>query len=95
MDRRERVPVNGLDNAYLSVGGPLAKSGWAAKANWLLAFHDFQADHGSADYGQEWNGQLVCPLAKGLTALLKYADYRRDSFARDTRKLWLHLEFKR
>ena len=37
---------------------------------------------------------LVLPLAKGLSATLKYADYRADAFARDTRKLWLQLDYK-
>ena len=32
--------------------------------------------------------------AKGLSATLKYADYRADAFARDTRKLWLQLDYK-
>ncbi|HEX5755537.1 MAG TPA: alginate export family protein [Arenimonas sp.] len=94
-DKFLSTPVNGLDDVYVSVGGPLAKSGWAAKANWLLAFHDYSADHGSADYGQEWNAQLAFPITKGLTGVIKLADYQSRGFARDTQKLWLQLEWKR
>lgn len=93
-DKFLATPVNGLDDVYVSFGGPLAKSGWAAKANWLLAYHDYSADRGSADYGKEWNAQLAFPIAKGLTGLVKLADYQSDGFARDTQKLWLQLEWK-
>jgi hypothetical protein len=93
-DKFLTTPVNGLNDLYVSTGGPLAKDGWAAKASWLIAFHDFSADRGSADYGTEWDAQLGFPVAKGLTALVKYAQYNADSFARDTRKIWLQLEWK-
>ena len=39
-------------------------------------------------------GTLGLPLAKGVSALLKLADYRADRHARDTRKLWLQVEYK-
>ncbi|WP_181952559.1 alginate export family protein [Vulcaniibacterium gelatinicum] len=93
-DKFLTTPPNGLDDLYLSVGGPLATQGRAAKAQWLLAFHDYGADRGGADYGSEWNAQLSFPIADGLSSLIKYADYRSDVFARDTTKLWLQLEWK-
>ena len=37
---------------------------------------------------------LTVPLAKGLGATVKLADYRASAFARDTRKLWLQVEYK-
>ena len=37
---------------------------------------------------------LGLPLAKGLSGMLKIADYRAAGFARDTRKLWLQVEYK-
>ena len=37
---------------------------------------------------------LSLPLAKGLATTLKFADYRAAGFGRDTRKLWLQLDYK-
>ena len=43
-------------------------------------------------YGDEVDAQIS--VRKGrYTALLKYADYRADRFATDTRKLWLSLDW--
>ncbi len=44
-------------------------------------------------YGREWNASLSTSLGHGWTALAKYADYNADHFARDTRKLWLQVEW--
>lgn len=93
-DKFLTTPIHGLDDLYVSTGGPLATQGWATKANWLLVFHRYRADRGSDDYGQEWNAQLAFPITKDLKGLAKYADYRSDGFAFDTRKVWLQLEWK-
>lgn len=93
-DKFLTTPVNGLNDLYLSAGGALGKEGWLAKTTWLVAFHDFSADHGSADYGTEWDLQLAFPVAKNLNGIVKFADYNADSFARDTRKVWLQLDWK-
>lgn len=93
-DKFLTTPVNGLEDRTVSIGGPLAGSGWAAKALWNVVYHDFQSDRGSIDYGKEWDVSLGFPVVKGVTALVKLADYQSDGFARDTRKVWLQLEWK-
>ncbi|QQN74288.1 hypothetical protein [Croceicoccus sp. YJ47] len=46
---------------------------------------------GGIDYGSEFDASLGVKL--GAVALLaKYADYRADAFAVDTRKVWLQAE---
>ena len=45
-------------------------------------------------YGSEWDASLSWPFGKGVAGLLKVADYNADGHARDTRKLWLQLEYK-
>lgn len=94
-DKFLTTPVGGLEDRYLSVGGKFGRIGDGRFA-WLLAWHDYRADTATAgisNYGQEWNASLGFPLAKGLTALVKLADYRSDGYARDTTKLWLQLEW--
>jgi hypothetical protein len=88
-DRFLTTPVNGLQDLHLKLDGPLGK------LRYLLALHYFEAARGDADYGREWNAQLVWPFATGWTALAKYADYHSEGFGGDVRKLWLSIEYRR
>lgn len=88
------TPANGLDDRYLGLGGNVGRERAGSRANWQLAWHDYRADRGGLRYGGEWNASLTMPLAKGLGATFKLADYRASAFARDTRKLWLQVEYK-
>jgi len=63
------------------------------KLTWTLAWHEYRAALGGADYGREFNASLGFPLPGGLTGLVKLADYRSDGFARDTLKAWLQVEW--
>lgn len=87
------TPANGLDDRYASVSGKFGSGKLQDKLGWTVAWHDFDADRGGADYGREWDASLSFPLPGGLTGLLKLADYQSDGFARDTRKLWLQVEW--
>ncbi|GAB2661069.1 alginate export family protein [Arenimonas aestuarii] len=87
------TPANGLDDRYASVSGKFGSGRLEDKLGWTLAWHDFSADLGGGDYGREWDASLSFPLPAGLTGLLKVADYQSDGFARDTRKLWLQVEW--
>ena len=80
------TPAGGLENVYLSASGKVGK------ATWTVAGHDYRADRGQR-YGRELNLSLAAPLRPGWNGLLKLADYRSDGFARDTRKLWLQIEY--
>ena len=88
------TPVNGLEDRYLGVGGNVGRERAGSRAGWQVSWHDYRADHGSLRYGSEWNAMLTLPLAKGLATTLKFADYRAAGFGRDTRKLWLQLDYK-
>ena len=92
-DKFNVTPPAGLDDRYLGAGGSFGRARAGARPTWQLAWHDYRADQGGAHYGREWNVSLGMPLAKGLNAMLKFADYRADGFARDTRKVWLQLEY--
>ena len=93
-DKFTNTPAAGLDDRYLGIGGNFGREHAGARAAWQIAWHDYRATHGSVHYGSEWNASLGLPLAKGVSALLKLADYRADRYARDTRKLWLQVEYK-
>jgi hypothetical protein len=89
------TPPAGLDDVYLSAGGKFGQGAWQDRFNWTVAFHDFDAAHGDAQYGREWDAMLGSVLGHGWSAAVKLADYRSDGFARDTTKLWLQLEWAR
>jgi len=83
------VPVNGLDDRYISAFGKIGQD-WG----WLLTWHDFFAERGSRHYGSEWNAGLTWTIVRGVTAELDYATYHSDGFAVSERKLWAALEYK-
>jgi hypothetical protein len=90
-DKFNATPAAGLDDRYLGAGGK-----WRAGTfEWQVAWHDYRADAGSARYGRELDASLGFPVAKGVSGLVKIADYRADAWARDMRKLWLQLEWTR
>jgi len=88
------TPPGGLEDRYLGVGGSIGRERTGTRSAWQLAWHDYRADHGGTHYGREWNASLSVPIAKGLSGLLKVADYRADGYARDTRKIWVQVEYK-
>lgn len=85
-DKFLTTPAAGINDRYIDLSTSLA--GVALKAAW----HEYHADAGSVDYGQEWNLQVSKTLLKRYRLTAKYADYRADHFARDTHKVWLMAE---
>ena len=59
----------------------------------LAAFlHQFEADFGSADYGDEINVQLAAKISR-VTLTLKYASYEAETLSVDTDKMWLSMDY--
>ena len=87
------TPASGLEDRQLSVAGKFGTGRLEDKLAWTVAYHDYRSAQGNLDYGREWNASLSFPLPARLTGLVKFADYRSDGFARDTRKLWLQVEW--
>jgi hypothetical protein len=91
-DKFTVTPVGGLEDRYLGAGGKFGRDAHAGKFNWAIAWHDYRADTGGR-YGSEWDASFGFPVHGPLNGLVKLADYRSDGYARDTRKLWLQLEW--
>lgn len=81
------TPDTGLRDLSLALeskfGGIVAK----------LIYHDFSADEGGADYGDEIDIVLVKKLSKRLTVLGKLAMYNADEFAADTDRLTFDVNY--
>ncbi len=59
-----------------------------------LAYHNYDAEKGSAAYGQEFNTQLTHNFNQNVYGALKYANYDTHGFSRDVEKFWLTLGVK-
>ncbi len=88
------TPNDGLQDRYASLSyawKPIAER----TVNLSVIWHDFQATASNVDYGSEWDAVVGTALARGWSISAKYADYQREDFGRDTRKIWLQVEWAR
>jgi hypothetical protein len=91
-DKFLATPAAGVEDAYVRFNYPLGKRGQFTNVGVVAVFHDYNADVGSAHFGEELNLQLVARTERmALTA--KYADYRADGLFTDTEKLWLSVDY--
>ena len=79
------TPRDGVEDLYASVFGKVL----GAKVG--IIYHDFEANEGSADYGDEIDLVIAKQLHKNVHLLLKYASYDADEHSTDTDKLWAQL----
>jgi hypothetical protein len=79
------TPVNGLQDAYLSVDGA------AAGVNLTAVYHGFYSYRGGAEYGAELNLQAMKKIANNYALIAKYASYNAGAAPGivDTDKMWL------
>ena len=71
----------------------IAVKGKAGNWKWDLLYHDFEAQSGGADFGQEIDAALSRKFAKHYGVLFKAAwfDGARNSGYADTTKIWVQL----
>lgn len=91
-DKFLTTPPDGVRDLYASAGW-----GWKAvgplKAVSLQAiYHDYRSDRASRSYGDEIDLLASARLGK-VTASARYAHYNADTFATDTDKFWLQLDW--
>ena len=81
------TPAFGVEDVFLGLSGSLASIKLAA------SYHRFTADQGGQRLGTELDLSAACSLPAGVGLLAKFADYRADSHAVDTQRLWLQLAY--
>lgn len=77
------TPTTGIQDLYV-----LATTD-VAGVKLLGVYHDYEADTGGADYGDEWGLLASKKFGKHYSAGIKYSSYDADTFGVDTDKLWL------
>jgi hypothetical protein len=85
VDKFLATPANGLTDFYGMISGNLM--GLTAK----FIYHTFDAEEGSADYGDEFDVMLKYAFNKHYSVLAAYGTYDADEYATDTDKFWLQL----
>ena len=91
-DKFLTTPPNGLRDLYASGGYGWKKVAGFDAINAAVVYHRFDSDRLDSNYGSEWDAMVSAKRGR-WTATAKLADYRAKSFARDTRKIWLMLEW--
>ena len=87
------TPTQGLEDSHVKLSTKVL----GAKV--MLAYHEFEPDVGSGDFGEEIDVAVAKKVADSTTVLLKYADYSAGGGVAgdgrvDTQKLWLQLQAK-
>jgi hypothetical protein len=90
------TPVNGLADMYVNLGYSRKGVGFLETLALSASWHEFESDIGSIDYGSELDLQLSAKYRR-FTGTLKLADYNAAATTplavRDTRKLWVQLDY--
>jgi len=81
------TPNAGLEDFYAGLKGK------AGQFSWNVLYHDFQAQSGSAKFGQELDASIGTKFAEHYGVLFKVAWFNADdeSIYADTTKLWIQL----
>ena len=91
-DKFLATPAAGLEDTYVRFNYPFGKRGRFTNVAATAMFHDYEADFGSAHFGEELNVQLVARTER-MVLTAKYADYRADALLTDTEKLWFSVDY--
>ncbi len=91
-DKFLTTPADGVRDFYVNAGWSWKAIGPAKAVTVQAAWHRYESDRLNRSYGEELNLLASAKLGK-TTASVRYADYRADGFATDTRKFWLQLDW--
>jgi len=82
------TPSAGVVDLYAKLAATVAGTRLTA------VYHDFRADEGDADYGNELDLAAAYSVTDQVSLLAKFADYSSDGFAVDTRRYWLQAAWR-
>jgi len=91
-DKFLTTPPNGVRDLYGSVGYGVKQIGPAKGVTLQAIYHRFTSDRLSQHQGNELDLLASAKFGKTLVSV-RYADYDADTFATDTHKLWLQLDW--
>ena len=91
-DKFLTTPPDGVRDLYTSAGWGWKAIGLLKAVTLQAVYHAYRSDRASRAYGDEIDLLASAKFGK-VTASTRYARYRADSFATDTDKFWLQLDW--
>jgi hypothetical protein len=91
-DKFLATPANGIADSYARFAYQPTVSGPFDSVSIAGFFHRFEADLGTADYGDELDLSIAAKSGR-ITLTLKYAAYEAESLLTDTDKLWFSMDY--
>jgi hypothetical protein len=92
VDKFLTTPPNGVRDLYGSAGYGVKQVGPAQSLTLQAVYHRFDSDRLSLHEGNELDLLASAKFGHALVSA-RYADYRADTFATDTHKFWLQLDW--
>ena len=91
-DKFLTTPASGIADSYLRFAFKPAMNGPFDALDFVAFYHVFDADFGSASYGDEIDLSMAARVQR-ITLTLKYAAYEAESLFTDTDKLWFSMDY--
>lgn len=89
------TPANGIEDANVTLAvSPPVQLPHLSKVKLVATYHDFQAQRGGADLGDEVDLLAQVAISKRLGAFIKYADYDGVPGFPSRQKFWFGFEYK-
>ena len=91
-DKFLTTPATGIEDTYGGASYKIPKVFGLDFIRFMAVYHEFDADTGGADLGEELDLLAAAKFMKKYTMTLKFAGYKADTFATDTEKIWMYFD---
>lgn len=88
------TPVNGIEDIYGTLQCNLKDGPFGAGYNLFATYHDFKAENGGGDLGEEFDAGLAVSVSKHWSAEFKGAVYNGVTGFADRSLIWASLRFQ-
>lgn len=88
------TPANGIEDIYGTIQYNWKDAPFGTSLNLFFTYHDFKAENGGADLGEEFDAGLAASITKNLSAEIKGAVYDGAPGFADRSVIWASLRFQ-
>jgi len=91
-DKFLTTPATGIEDTYGGASYKIPNVFGLDFIRFVAVYHEFDAETGGADLGDELDLLAAAKFMKNYTVTLKFADYDADTFATNTEKIWMYFD---
>ena len=88
------TPANGIEDLYFKGSYGFAAVPFFSRVTATIVYHDFSAEHASANFGSEWDAQIEAAVDANITVGVKYAGFRGAAPLPDKGVGWLYVGYR-